>query len=1015
MQIKGAIRLLAIVLALVCFYQLYFTYKTSAVEKKAREYAQGDIEKETYYLDSVASEPVYNFIGLKKFTYREVKENEINRGLDLKGGMNVILEVSVEDLIRSLSNNSRDTIFTKALTMAKAEQENSQADFLDLFYEAFIKINPEAKLASIFNTLELKGKVDYNSSNEDVLKVLKAETESAIDNAFEILSTRIDHFGVVQPKIQELETTGRILVDLPGVKNPERVRSLLQGTASLEFWETYQNDWDMYGYLLEANKQVKEIEDAKKQLTEREAKEEVKISEKETEEVSLLDEVKEEGQPDGGLSLLEQIEKDSSSIADSLAGQDQAANFPLFAVLIPNFNNQNQPIPGSEIGYAHYRDTAKINAYLNMKQVRSIFPRDVKFVWEIKGIKNQQTNKFTDYYYLHALRATGRDGRPALDGDVVVNARGEYGQDRATAEVDMVMNAEGAKTWARITRENVGKRIAIVLDNYVLSSPNVNSEISGGRSQITGNFSIEEAKDMANKLKSGKLPAPARIVQEAVVGPSLGKEAINAGAKSFVIAFVVIMVYMLFYYSRAGLVANLALIANVFFIMGVLASLRAVLTLPGIAGIVLTVGMSVDANVLIFERVREEIKAGKGLKLALSDGYKNAYSAIIDANVTTLLTGIILYLFGTGPIKGFATTLVIGIITSLFSAIFITRLIFTSMLDKNREIKFATKSTENAFKNANFDFLSKRKIFYALSAIFIVVSISSLFTRGLNQGVDFTGGRNYVIKFEKSVNTLEVQDLLAKEFGQAPEVIIFGQDNQVRISTKYRIKESGTQVDDEIEAKIYTALKPLYDESVNLEKFLDEYKLSSQKVGATIADDIKKQAVIAISIALIMIFIYLVFRFRNWQYGFGAVAALIHDALIVLGVFSLLWGKLPFSLEIDQAFIAAILTVVGYSINDTVVIFDRLREYIGAHPKRDRKELMNMALNSTLSRTFSTSFSTFIVLLVMFLLGGEVIRGFVFALLIGIVVGTYSSVFIATPIVYDTVKKATDKLKGIRR
>ncbi|MFC2137632.1 protein translocase subunit SecDF [Bacteroidota bacterium] len=1015
MQIKGAIRLLAITLALICIYQLSFTYYTNREERKAIEYSGGDPKLETYYLDSVASEPVYNFLGIKKFTYREVKEREINRGLDLKGGMNVILEVSVEDLINSLSNYNKDTIFQQAIKLAKKKQENSQEDFLNLFAQSFNEIDPNAQLASIFNTLELKGKVDFNSTNEEVMQVLKREVQNAIDNSFNILRTRIDHFGVVQPKIQRLETAGRILVELPGIKEPERVRKLLQGTANLEFWETYENT-EVYQYLLQANEKIKEIEDAQRELAK--ADEEIidePVAEPE-EDLSLLSEMEEDTaeEDEGALSLLDEIESDTAS-ADSLTAQNIAIDYPLFSILRPNTNSQGQLLSGSEIGIAHYRDTAKVNDYLKMQQIRSIFPRNIKFLWEVKGIKNPSTKKFTDYFYLHAIKVSGRDGRPPLDGDIVVNARADFGQNQATAEVDMNMNPEGSKIWARITKENIGRRIAIVLDDLVYSSPVVQNEIRGGQSQISGSFSVEEAKDLANVLKSGKLPAPARIVQEAIVGPTLGHEAINAGAKSFAIAFIVILLYMLFYYSQAGWVANLALISNIFFIMGVLASLGAVLTLPGIAGIILTVGISVDANVLIYERIREELKGGKALSKAVSDGYKNAYSAIIDANVTTLLTGIILYLFGTGPIKGFATTLVIGIITSLFSAVFITRLIFSGMLDRNKKIKFGSKLTENAFKNSKINFLSLRKTFYVISGILVIISIASLATRGLNPGVDFTGGRNFVVRFDENVQTSEIKELLADDLGDAPEVIIFGEENQVRIATKYRISESGTEVDREIEEKIYEGLKPILGDDVSLEDFLNEYRQSSQKVGPTIADDIKKQAVLAIFFALFIIFIYIIVRFRNWQYGFGAVVALIHDSAIVLGIFSLFHGKMPFSLEIDQAFIAAILTVVGYSINDTVVVFDRIREYIGLYPKRDRTEIMNMALNSTLSRTFSTSLSTFVVLLAIFIFGGEVIRGFTFALLIGVVVGTYSSLFIATPVVYDTVKRVTDKLKGIRR
>ncbi len=1017
MQIKGAIRLLAITLALICLYQLSFTFYTSKIEKKATEYSAGDPKKETFFLDSISSETVYNFLGIKKFTFREVKEREINRGLDLKGGMNVILEVSVEDLINSLSNYNKDTIFQKALQLAKMKQKNSQEAFLDLFVQSFTEIDPNAKLASIFNTLELKGKVDFNSTNEEVLKVLKGETQNAIDNSFNILRTRIDHFGVVQPKIQRLETAGRILVELPGIREPERVRKLLQGTANLEFWETYNNT-EVYQYLLAANNKIKEIEEAKKELISEEENSKEPAVEIDN-DLSLTNEKEKEAQTDeladeGALSLLDEIESDSST-TDSLTPQNIAIDYPLFSVLRPNTNRQGELISGSEIGISHYRDTSKVNEYLHMKQIRSIFPRNMKFLWEVKGIKDPNSKQFTDYFYLHAIKVSGRDGRPPLDGDVINSARADFGQNQANAEVDMTMNTEGAKIWARLTKENIGKRVAIVLDDLVYSSPVVQSEIRGGRSQISGSFSVEEAKDLANVLKSGKLPAPARIVQEAVVGPTLGKEAISAGTKSFVIAFAIVLIYMLFYYSQAGWVANLALIANIFFIMGVLASLGAVLTLPGIAGIILTVGMSVDANVLIYERIKEELSGGKTLSKAVSDGYKNAYSAIIDGNVTTLLTGIILYLFGTGPIKGFATTLVIGILTSLFSAIFITRLIFSGLLDRNKKLKFSTKITENLFKKVNINFIGLRKLSYVISGLIIIISIVSLVTRGLNPGVDFTGGRNYIIRFDQNVQTSEIKSLLQEQLEGVPEVIIFGQENQVRIATKYRIDESGTEVDREIEQKLYEGLKPLLGENVSFDDFINTHRESSQKVGPTIADDIKKQAVLAIFFALVIIFIYIIIRFRNWQYGFGAIVALIHDSAIVLGVFSVFYGKMPFSLEIDQAFIAAILTVVGYSINDTVIIFDRIREYIGLYPKRDRAEVMNMAMNSTLSRTFSTSFSTFIVVFSIFIFGGEVIRGFTFALLIGIVVGTYSSIFIATPVVYDTAKNVVDKLKGIRR
>jgi SecD/SecF fusion protein len=682
-------------------------------------------------------------------------------------------------------------------------------------------------------------------------------------------------------------------------------------------------------------------------------------------------------------------------------------------VLQPSIHPQTgQLMSGSVIGMAHYSDTAKVREYLSMPQVNSIFPRDIKFFWHVKPYKYDDTES---YYELHAIKATGRNGQAPLDGDAVTDARSEFGQNQGNAQVTMSMDAEGAKTWARLTKNNIGGFIAIVLDGYVYSAPRVNSEIRGGNSQIEGDFTIAEAKDLANILKSGKMPASANIIQEEIVGPSLGQEAIDDGLTSFFIAFIVILLYMLFYYSRkAGLVADIALLINMFFIFGVLASLGAVLTLPGIAGIILTIGMSVDANVLIYERIREEMAAGKGIKLAVKDGYQNAYSAILDANITTFLTALILYTFGTGPIKGFATTLLIGIVTSLFTAIFITRLIFEWYLKRNKTITYDTKLTANAFKNTSIKFLEKRKMFYIISSIVVLVGVGSLVTRGLNQGVDFTGGRNYIVRFinQDEVSTVEVANLLETPFEHAPVVKTFGDPNQVKITTKYKIDSENPEVDGEIEQLLYTGLKPIIGDDVSFETFNTEYKQSSQKVGPTIADDIKVQAVWAILFSLIVVFLYIFIRFRNWQYGLGALAALVHDVLIILGIFSLLYSVVPFSMEIDQAFIAAILTVVGYSINDTVVVFDRIREYTTLYPKRDKATILNSALNSTLSRTFSTSLSTFVVLLTIFIFGGEVIRGFVFALLVGVVVGTYSSLFIATPIVYDTVHKVAKKVKG---
>ncbi|MCD6565914.1 MAG: protein translocase subunit SecDF [Bacteroidales bacterium] len=992
MRNRGVIILFALALTFVTIYQLSFTVRSYFVKQNAVEYAQGDLGKENAYLDSIAglNKNDWGFLGN---TYKEVQEKELNLGLDLKGGMDVILEVSVVDVVKALSNYSKDTTFIRAIQLAGEYQEDSQEDFITLFGNAFQEIDPNARLAAIFGTLSLKEKVDFNSTNQEVLKVLKDETQGAINNSFNILRSRIDRFGVAQPNITMLETQGRIMVELPGVKDPERVRNLLQSTAHLEFWETYENS-EVYPYLVEANNILLEIQGDV--MPEKEAgKFEDSEIKAESESVAPQDTAVEE-------SLLDMIEADTMA---ETGGPENIEQFnlenPLFAVLYPHIIN-GQLVPGSVIGYSHYRDTAKVNEFLNMKQIQSLFPRDIKFFWSVKPYKYDETQTL---YELHGIKVTTRDGRAPLSGDVITSARTSQSQYSSAVEVNMSMNAEGAKTWARMTRENIGRCIAIVLDGYVRSAPRVSNEIKGGSSEITGDFTIEEADDLANILKSGKLPAPANIIQEAIIGPSLGSEAIHSGLNSFLIAFIVIMLYMVFYYShRAGLVADIALIVNMFFLLGVLASLGAVLTLPGIAGIILTIGISVDANVLIFERIREELKAGKGIKLAIADGYKNAYSAIIDANVTTLLTGTVLYLVGTGPIKGFATTLVVGILTSLFSAIFITRLIFLKVLSRNNKLTFTTKITEGAFKNTKIDFLGKRKLFYVISGVFILLGVFSLFTRGLNTGVDFTGGRTYVVRLKQEADIEEIKSNLAISFNEAPGVKIFGNDHQIKITTKFMIEDKNA--DDEVETKLYEGFMPIIGDDVSIDEFLSDYRVSSQTVGPTIADDIKIQAVWAIFLSLVFIFLYILLRFRNWQYGLGALVALVHDALFILGIFSIFYGMLPFSLEIDQAFIAAILTVVGYSINDTVVVFDRIREYMGVYRKRERTEIMNLALNSTLSRTFSTSLSTFIVLLAVFIFGGEVIRGFAFALLVGVVVGTYSSLFIATPVVFDTIRKA---------
>lgn len=988
MQNKGAILTFAILLAAVCVYQLTFTWKAKQIEKDAVEYAQGNPDLEYRYLDSISGEVVYNFLGLKKFTFKEVKELEMNLGLDLKGGMNVTLEVSVVDLIRAMSNYSTDSTFNAALARAQQLQKDSQRDFVTLFGQAFEEIDPNAKMASVFNTLELRDRINFNTTNAEVLDVIEQETSAAIDNSFNILRTRIDRFGVAQPNIQQLQTKGRILVELPGVKDQNRVRNLLQGTASLEFWETYENQ-EVYPYLVQANQKIKDMRAPESETAETtEVSDEAAVAETDTTvaENSLLNE-------------LEGTASDSTSAIDNM--EDYRKDFPLFALLIPSSSQDGQLMPGPALGTAHSKDTADINDYLKQPQIKSLFPRDMTFRWTAKSV-----DEAGNYFRLIALKVTTRDGRAPMDGDVITDARQDFDQFGSNPEVAFSMNSEGAKIWQRITKENIGKSIAIVLDGNVRSFPTVQGEIAGGRSSITGLESIEEAKDLANILKSGKMPAPAHIIQEEIVGPSLGKEAISSGFLSFLIAFVLVLVYMLFFYSKnAGLAANVALIANMFFIIGILASLGAVLTLPGIAGIVLTIGMSVDANVLIYERVQEELRAGKGIRLAISDGYKNAYSAIIDGQVTTLLTGIVLYLFGSGPIKGFATTLIVGILTSLFSAIFITRLIFEWKLKRTDKILFSSKATENWLRNTKIKFLEKRKMFYIISAAFIVLSIGSFVVRGFNYGIDFKGGRTYVVRFEKDVSVPEVQDALKTVFGETPEVKTYGSD--IKITTEYKIEDNSENIDNEVEELLMQGLQAanLIDGDVTLQEFTDTYQLSSQKVGPTISDDIRKDSAIAIGFSLIIIFLYILVRFRNWQYGLGAVAALAHDSLIVLGIFSLLYGFMPFSLEIDQAFIAAILTVLGYSINDTVVVFDRIREYMGLYPKRDRDKNVDSALNSTLRRTFSTSLSTFVVLFAIFLFGGTTIRGFTFALLVGVVVGTYSSLFIATPIAFDTQKQ----------
>ncbi len=997
MQSKGAIKLFAILLFLVCLYQLSFNFVTRGVEKDAKEYANGDPVKERQYLDSINTQPVYPVLGL---TYKKCKENELNLGLDLKGGMNVTMEVSLVDLIRSMANNSNDPTFNKALENAQKAMSNSQKDYVTLFVEEFTKLDPNARLAAIFATKELQDRINFNSTNGQVEAVIKEEATAAFDRTYQILKTRIDKFGVTSPNVQKL-ANGRILVELPGITEPDRVRKLLQGTAKLEFWETYDNS-EIYPALEEANKVLKSIQAfeatvtdtgiatiASDELAPRQdtLKSETALSTDTAAAKGLMDQLS-AGQTDTATG-------DTSSAAQTF--EQFAQDNPLFALLQPsveqNEQNQSQLRKGPVVGSAFVKDTARINEILKMEQVRAKFPREFKGLWSVKPIDTEGK-----VVQLIAIRMPVRDRQAPLDGSAIVDARKQKGQFTDNWEISMAMNAEGARIWKRLTHDNVNKSIAVVLDDYVYSYPNVIQEISGGNSSITGQFSLEEADDLANILKVGKLPAPARIVEDTVVGPTLGQEAINAGLMSFVIALLAILLFMFIYYNKAGLVADISLFVNMFFIMGILASLGAVLTLPGIAGIVLVIGIAVDANILIFERIREELREGKGTRLAISDGYKHAFSSIIDSNLTTLILGVILYSFGTGPIQGFATTLIIGILSSLFCAIFISRLIFEWMLGRNQNISFWTKATKEVFTNTNINFVGRRKTFYIISGLVILAGIASFVTKGFNLGVDFTGGRTYVVRFDKPITTIEVIDALKGPLTKAPEVKTFGTSNQVKITTSYLIDENTQDADDMVKLKM--------DEGLNSISGYTHEILSSQKVGPNIADDIKSSAVWSILASCVLIFLFILVRFKRWQFGLGAVAALVHDVLIVLSIFSIFNGILPFSLEIDTHFIAAILTVMGYSMTDTVVVFDRIREFVGVHHHAsNQKEVFNNAINATLSRTINTSLSLFFVLLAIFIFGGEVIRGFSFALLLGVLIGTYSSIFIASPIVIDFAKK----------
>ena len=996
MQNKGFVKVFAVLLTLVCMFYLSFSFVTRHYNSKAAEYAGGDPVKESSYLDSLSTQKVW--LG---YTLKECREMEISLGLDLKGGMNVVLELNVADVIRSLSNNNQDENFNKALDLAYENQAASQKDFIDLFAEEYKKLDNGARLSAIFSTFELKDKITPQSSDAQVIAVLKEELKSAIDNSFNVLRTRIDRFGVVSPNIQRLETAGRILVELPGVKEPERVRKLLQGSANLEFWETYDLP-EIYQQLVAADNMLATI--LKSDDTAAEGSETTTVEA--TSEV-VADNAAAETTNDAD-SLLAKIGEDKPEAQAAQSMEEFAKLHPLFAVLQINQYN-GQLASGPVVGIADKKDMAKIDEYLNMKQVKDLLPRNLSLKWGVKAIDEKE-----QFFYLYAIKKTNRDGTPALGGDVVTDANADFVQQAGRSEqvVDMVMNAEGAKAWARLTKENIGKAVAIVLDDMVYSAPNVQVEITGGRSQITGHFTPEEAKDLANVLKSGKMAASVHIVQEDVVGPSLGQEAINSGVISFVLALVLLMFYMCAFYGvLPGLIADGALVLNIFFTMGILASFQAVLTLPGIAGMVLTLGMAVDANVLIYERTKEELRAGKSLSKAIADGYSNAFSAIFDSNLTSIITGVVLFYFGTGPIRGFATTMIIGLFASFLTAVFLTRIVYEALLakDKLKNVTFTTSITKDLLTNPKINFLGARKVGYLIPVAIIVLGAISMSTIGLNNGIDFTGGRNYVIRFAQDVKTDEVRNLLDAQLDGSVSVIQIGTPDQVRVSTNYKIEDNDPAIDQEIENKLFEGVKSLLPEGTTLAQFTDQYIQSSQKVGPSMADDIKNAAFLAVVFAMFCMAAYILLRFRDISFSVGAFASVAVTTLCIISFYTLLWKVLPFSMEVDQTFIAAILTIIGYSINDTVVVFDRIRETIGLYPKRDRYQVINDALNSTLSRTFNTSLTTLVVVLCIFILGGATIRSFTFAILLGIIIGTYSTLFVATPIAYELQKKKINK------
>lgn len=989
MQNKGFIRLFTVLLILAALYSLSFTFFTWKANNNADKYAQGNEQQRKHYLDSISRlDSYYNFLGLRKFSYAETQQRSLNLGLDLKGGMNVTLKISIEDMILNLSSDGKsDTLLTKVLARTDEMERDSREDYVTLFGQAFEEIAPEgAVMRTMFIANEaMSSKINYQSTNEDVLKVLAVEAKAALDNSFDVIRTRIDRFGVVQPNIQNLGN-GRVLVELPGVVDQDRVRDLLQSSAKLEFWETW-NASEVLNTVFEVNSALADLN----KVTE---KEEVK-SEPKVAETAKVEDSRE-------LSLKEQLQDSSAAASQDDAQKTQEElrrENPLFNYLTPNISQEGYPGYGPVVGFAQKSDMVYVDSLLAVSEIQTLLQEiapEVKFAWGKKANAN-------GFYELVALKNIGAENNPALGGNVVVDARTEFGQ-VGDASVQMTMNSEGAREWRRLTRENKERSIAIVLDGFVYSFPTVQNEIPNGISSITGNFTIAEATDLANILKSGKLAAATKIEFSEFVGPTLGAESISKGLMSVVVALVLLFGYLFFYYRKAGTVANIALLLNLFLVFGVLASLGAVLTLSGIAGIVLSLAMAIDANVIIYERIREELAQGKGIKLAIADGFKGSYSAIIDGNVTTLIIGIILYMFGKGSIQGFATTLIIGILTTLFCGIFITRMIFERFLAKKQNISFDRRITRNAFKNFNVDFIGNRKKYYTISGVIIAVCIIAMAVRGFQIGVDFKGGRSYIVALEGERNVDVIEESLAAQYGKAPEVKTYG-TSSVKITTDFKINDKGTAVDSLSEALLFKGLIPFLPEGISQGEFMKENLKQSNMVGPSIANDIIWSAVISIIISLICMFFYIFIRFRNWEFGMSAALALAHDVFVVVGVFALLHGLLPFSMEIGQNFIAALLTVIGYSLNDTVVIFDRVREIRTDFPKRNTRKVMNQAINSTLSRTITTSATTLMVLLIIFFLGGDSMRGFIFAMIIGVAVGVYSTIFVASPLSFEMLKK----------